>query len=127
MLITKTPPQNRKRKKQTFKTMVEVIRSTTHKAKNEYNDDGWEYIRDWVDEGCPIQLGRCANSPTGHLTFKEARYLVLVRNRSITPHKILPGQVYISQFNKMDGYTYTFRTKIEFYDLCRKYNLWPEE
>jgi hypothetical protein len=100
--------------------MVEVIKSSKHKAKKEYDDDGWEYIQQWVDEGCPIQFH------TGHLTFAEARYLVQVRNRSVPTNKILPGQSYISQFNKMDGYTYTFRTKEQFYDLCRKYSLWPE-
>jgi hypothetical protein len=104
--------------------MIEIIRSTVQKAKKEYYDDGWDIIQEWVSEGCPVYKGR--NYERGHLTMPEARFLVQVRNRTIKPHKILPGQVYRSQFNKYEGDTYTFRTKEEFFKLCSKYDLWPD-
>lgn len=106
--------------------MIEVIQDSVHKAKKEYTDDAWDYIQEWISDGCPIQLGRYNNSPRGHLTMSEARYLVQVRNKTIKPHKILPGQMYRRQFNKYEGSAYVFRTKEEFYQLCVKYNLWPE-
>lgn len=106
--------------------MVEVIRNTVQKAKKEYYDDGWDIIQEWVGEGCPIYLGESWNSPRGHLTFSEGRFLVQVRNRTIPPHKILPGQTYRSQFNKMDGVVYNWRTKEDFYQLICKYKLWPD-
>lgn len=105
--------------------MIEVIRESVQKAKKEYRDDGWEFIQEWLGEGCPVYKDSNYRE-RGHLTFAEARYLVQIRNRTILPHKILPGQLYRSQFNKYDGDTYTYRTKEEFFQLCSKYDLWPE-
>lgn len=104
--------------------MIEVIRNTTQKAAKEYYDDGWEAISEWINGGCHV-WGKTVGT-RGHLTFSDARYLVQIRNRTIVPHKILPGQRYRSQFNKYEGQTYKWRTKEEFYQLCVKYDLWPE-
>lgn len=104
--------------------MIEVIRSTVQKARKEYYDDGWDTIQDWIGDGCPVYIGQ--RMERGHLLFSEARFLVKVRQRLITGHKILNGQIYRSQFNKYDGTTYYWRTKEEFYKLMCKYDLFPE-
>lgn len=105
--------------------MIEVISDGVFKAKKEYRDDAWEFIQEWIDSGCPVYNDN--SYKRGHITFAEGRFLVQVRNHTITPHRIKPGQMYRRQFNKMDGDTYTFRAKVEFFDLCSKYELWPEE
>jgi hypothetical protein len=105
--------------------MIEQIRNTVQKARKEYYDDGWDTIQEWIGEGCPVYNNR-QTWERGHLIFAEARYLVQVRNRTILPHKILPGQTYRSQYNKYDGEAYYWRTKEEFYKLMNKYDLFPE-
>jgi hypothetical protein len=100
--------------------MIEIINRATYKARKEYRDDAWEFIREWISSGCPVYYGK------KHLEFKEARLLVYYKNNPKIASKILPGQQYERQFNKYDGEVYTWRTKKEFFDLACKYDLFPD-
>ena len=102
-------------------TCVCVIHRKVTKAKKEYNDDGWEWIKEWIDDGCCVGTYRKPQK----ITFAEGRILVAHRNKP-KPHKILPGEVYQHQFNKMDGDTYTFRMNQKLYEIACKYDLFPE-
>jgi hypothetical protein len=96
---------------------VTVIHSGVFKARKTYNDDGWDMISDWD--------GPYGDDPK--ITFAEKRMLVkYTRQKGHQPNKILPGQLYERQFNNMDGDVYTWRTKKEFYDFARKFDLFPD-
>lgn len=98
--------------------MITVIHHTTQKARKEYCDDGYEYIRNWIDGGCYAGHGK-------KITFAEARILVAHRQKP-KPYMILPGETYVRQFNSIYGDTCTFRMNEQLYKLCCKYDLWPE-
>jgi hypothetical protein len=102
--------------------MVEVISSTEHKAKKVYNDDCWEFISEWIGEGCPVGTIKKPEK----ITFSEARMLVKYRRDYKSAGKIQIGQVYVRQFNKYEGDAYTWRAKKELYELACKYDLFPE-
>lgn len=101
---------------------ITVIHSTTQTARKEYFDDGWEFIKEWIDEGL---WGGDVIGKQKKITFAEARILVKHRNRP-KPYKILPGDMYERQFNNYDGQVYTWRMNRQLYELACKYDLFPE-
>lgn len=96
---------------------ITVIHSETLKARKAYYDDGWDMIQEFE--------GPMMKDPK--LTFAEKRMLVKYKRwKGTFSAKILPGQLYVRQFNNMDGDTYVWRTKKEFFDLANKYDLFPD-
>lgn len=100
-----------------------VIQSKTYKAKNEYVDDGSEYIEEWIGGGCYV--GR-RNGKERRITFAEGRVLVKYRKDKRHLRRIYKGDLYERQFNNMDGDVFTFRMKKDLFDICCKYDLFPE-
>lgn len=96
--------------------MIDIISHTIQVAKKEYFDDGWELVSEW-NGYVP---------PKAKITFADKRLLVKWRNNYKAMGRIYPGQSYVRQFNKMDGDTYTWRTKKEVYDFCSKFSLFDE-
>jgi len=92
--------------------MIEVISSAEYRAKKEYNDDGWEYITE-----CGWFVG---------ISFAQKRALVKYRKDRHAGRKILPGDLYVRQFNKCDGTTYVWRTKKVFFEIICKLDLFPD-
>jgi len=100
---------------------IEVISSKIVTARKEYYDDAWEFISDFIHDGCDTSL-----YPDKPLSFSEKRALVYYRNNRREGARIMPGQLYKRQFNKYEGEAYTFRTKQLFFELCCRYELFPE-
>lgn len=100
--------------------MVECIQSTTQKARKVYNDDGWEFIKQWMDDGCWVEKGY--PKPT----FSELRVLVMHKNKP-RPFKIEIGEIYERQFNKMDGDVYTYRMNKQLFEIAAKFDLFPTD
>lgn len=98
--------------------MPEVIHNTTQTARKEYDDDAYEFIAVMVDY--------YNWHPRQRFSIAELRLLVLVKQRSPLARKIMPGDVYVRQRNKMDGSIYTFKAKQSFHDLCCKHDLYPD-
>lgn len=98
--------------------MTEVIRHTTRKARKDYYDDGWDYIEPFLSD----------KGYTGwnkqKISFAHARILVWAKNNLHDAKKILKGETYVHQVNKMDDRVYTFRIKKVFHDMCVKYKLY---
>lgn len=92
--------------------MIEVISDTKHVAQKDYKDDSAEFIIE-----CMYSIR------SGLLTFSELRAIARLKANG---WKIKKGQVYMKQFNKMDGDTYTFRSLPEIAAICHKYELYPE-
>jgi hypothetical protein len=95
---------------------VQVIHQQTLKARKDHYDDGWEYVHEWILGGCNLPMGK-------KMTFSEMRLVVGYRKGELIGNKILKGQLYRRQFNCMDGQTYTFKLKEDFYNLAVKYDL----
>ena len=55
------------------------------------------------------------------LTFLEKRTLILAKENN---YKILKGESYNKQFNKMDNQTYTFRSIPAIHEICCKYDVY---
>lgn len=93
--------------------MLEIISTSEHVAKKEYNCDSSEWLLEYVrDEG---RLPR-------KITFAEKRLLVIAQREKF---KILPGAKYIRQAGKYD-YFYVVRMRPEIHKICCKYELYPE-
>lgn len=103
--------------------MLDIIRSTTQKAKKEYHDDGWEEISEWISGGCETYDSR---NKQISIPFSELRLVVKFRNDKKAGGKINIGDEYVRQFNKYEGQTYTWRTKKVFFEWFEKYDLFPE-
>lgn len=99
-------------------TCVEVINHGQFVARKKYSDDGWEDVFNWVDAG--MWTG---DKP--ELTFEE-KLSIACMVKTGSRHIIEKGELYIRQFNKMEGDTYTWRTKKVFYDLIVRYDLFAE-
>jgi hypothetical protein len=91
--------------------MIEVIYDSKQKARKDYRDDSAEFVRDGLD-----YLKEMA-------TFSELRAIARLKANN---WKILKGQVYTRQVNKVDGDVYTFRSLPEIAALCHKHQLYPE-
>ena len=85
--------------------MIQQIRSSIHKARKEYDDDGWEFLDNWISE---------RGYRDEKVPFSLMRTLVKAKNNPSWARRIIPGQTYQSQFNKCDGDAYYFRIKTEF-------------
>lgn len=100
---------------------VTGIHRTAPIARKEYNDDGWEFINEWIVGGCCVGTFKHPMK----ITFAEARLCVAFKNRP-KPWRILKGDRYERQFNSYDGHTYVWRMNKKMYDLACKYDLFPE-
>lgn len=98
--------------------MITVIHRETVKARKEYYDDGWEFVKEWLDDHGSLGPKK--------LTFAELRTLGKYRMEELKGSKILKGQFYERQFNSYDGQTYTWRMKKDLYDIACKYDLFPD-
>jgi len=94
--------------------MVENISTTLQKAKKDYRDDSAEFIIECLPY---MREGRYK------LSFSEWRSIARLKANN---WKILKGQLYERQFNKMDGDSYTFRTLPDIGKLCSKHDIYPE-
>lgn len=101
--------------------MGEIIKHTIRKAAKDYYDDGWDYIEGFISE----------RGDTGikgmKICFSDARILVWAKENRRLAMKILKGDPYIHQVNKMDGQVYTFRIKQLFHEIVVKYKLYSED
>jgi hypothetical protein len=89
--------------------MIEVIRNSEPTARKEYSCDACTFLFELDD---PCELG---------LTYREKREVVKAKQKN---YKILKGEKYIRQFNKMDGHTYDFKAIPSIHKICLKYNLY---
>jgi hypothetical protein len=87
---------------------VEVIRQTEHRSRIDRHCNASEFIGD-------------IDFPRG-MTFSELRSLSIYQKNK---HKILKGEIYISQFNKYEGDVYTWNCKKDIFKILCKYNLLP--
>lgn len=101
--------------------MIQAIHRQTVKARKEYYDDGWEFIDEWIRDGCCVG----SFSRPRKITFAEGRILVSHRRR-LQPQKIFKGDIYERQFNEYDGDTFTFRMNKALFEIACKYDLFPE-
>lgn len=94
--------------------MVENISTTLQRARKEYRDDSAEYILECLPD---IAKGNFK------LTFSELRAIARLKASN---WKILKGQVYERQVNKMDGELYVLRTLPEIGKMCHKHGMYPD-
>ena len=92
---------------------VEVIHESTQVARKSYHDDSCESVMESLDY-----------LKFKGLSFSEWRSIAKAK---ASGWKIQKGQKYVSQFNKMDGQTFTFRTLPDILAICGKYNLYSED
>lgn len=100
--------------------MAQVIHNSTQKARKKYDDDAYEFIRELVDDISHWGLRK-------KFLFAELRLMVTIKQRRPEARYIIPGDSYVRQRNKMDGYIFTFKAKEAFHDFCCKYDLYPED
>jgi hypothetical protein len=91
--------------------MVTLIKSQASKARYPRHDDSAEYIIEAMDF---IRHG-------GKMTFAERRAIAQLKANN---WQIQKGQVYVRQWNVMDGEHYTVRTLPLILRICIKYNLY---
>lgn len=96
----------------------EAIHHSVQKARKAYFDDGWEDINEWA-------LGGFWTGNKKEIDEEDKRQAIEYLNREY-PHRIMQGELYQRQFNKIDGDAGVWRTKQVFYDLMCKYNLFPD-
>ena len=89
---------------------IEIIHESRSKARKNYYCDACNFLF----ESDPCELG---------LTFTEAREVVKARQKR---YKILKGEIYVRQFNKDGGDTWTFRAIPAIDKICQKYDLYRE-
>lgn len=89
--------------------MARVISQTEQKARKDYVCDLGETVGD-------------TEFPKG-MTFAERRILVRYQQKR---RRILKGEMYIRQFNELEGDTYTFIMDKGMYEIFCKYDLFPE-
>jgi len=99
---------------------IEVLRETTQKARKEYDDDGYEWVREYID-----YRGWTDGPPKP--TFAEYRLLVWVKNNPKEARTIFVGQEYLKQTNKFDGQISDYRTKKNLHALCVRLKLYPTD
>lgn len=89
-----------------------IIHIGTYTARQIYIDEGWEYINEWINNGCD------------GVSFSDGRVLVNYKNSmSYIRININNGDKYVRQFNIQDGETFVFRMKKDLYDIAVKYGL----
>lgn len=98
---------------------LEMIHHSEQKARKAYHDDGWEEIQEWRNGG--YYTNRRPNK-------KADDYDIHLIEKAMfnAPHRIEKGDEYQRQFNKIDGDAGVWRTKSLFYNMFRKYDLFPE-
>jgi hypothetical protein len=79
-----------------------------------YNCD----MSEWITNSNPAEM-----ADDLHFTFAEKRALVKMKNER---YKIYPGDKYYEQVGVQDGDFYCIQSRIDVYELCRKYDLWCE-
>lgn len=89
---------------------IEIIHESRPKARKDYRCDACTFLFE-ID---PCELG---------LTFSEKREVVKARQKR---YKILKGEIYVRQFNKDGGDTWTFRAIPAIHDICIKHDLYAE-
>jgi hypothetical protein len=90
-----------------------IENKTIAHSQKEYKCDACLFMRDSLSELSP-----------GMLTFAELREIVKAKQDN---YKILKGQPYGKQFNKLYGEEpYTFRYRPAIHEICLKYELYPE-
>lgn len=90
--------------------MIEIIHQSEQKARKSYRCDACNFLFEFE----PRDLG---------LTFSEMREMVKARQKG---YRILPGEVYVRQFNKDGGDTWVFRAIPAIDKICVKYDLYRE-
>lgn len=104
--------------------MAECINSAIHVAIIRHVDDGYDYIYQWIDNGCYVRkTNRCKFNK---VSFADFRTIVNWKN---DPNNrwIMPGMLYERQFNKMDGHTYTFKMRKDMAEIASKYDLFNDD
>ena len=82
--------------------MIQIIHSSNQKARKKYIDDSWLFLKE------------CDGYFPG-ATFAELREMVRVRNNG---GYIMPGDMYLRQFNSYDGDTWTYRASPILHQYC---------
>lgn len=90
--------------------MVESIRSSVMRSKIQRYCDLSEHVGN-------------IDFPEGKLSFAERRILITYERNN---RRIMPGELYVNQFNKYEGDTYTWRAHKGIYDLLCKHGIFPE-
>lgn len=93
--------------------MVKLIKSTARKAIKPRHDDSAEFIIEAMDF---IRHG-------GKMSFKEKRAIAQLKANN---WQIQKGQVYVQQYNNLDGQLYNFFTLPLILRICIKYNFYGE-
>lgn len=88
--------------------MITVIRDARPIAKKDYSCDACDYI---------LKNGIDGNN----YPISELRKIVKAK---MNGYKILKGERYVMQVNKLDGDFYVFRAIPEMHELCLKYELY---
>ena len=101
---------------------LELIGRSNQFARKQYNDDGWEV--DYLGEFLREEGDRWRNSP--ELTVEQKAELEFYLQNPDRARRIIPGDYYHRQFNKMDGDVYPWRTKFVFERLFHIFDLYPE-
>lgn len=96
---------------------VEVIKSSEHVSRKKRPDDGIDYIMDWIGYG--YYTGNVK------LSFSEWRVIANIKE-CVNRNYIMPGQLYIRQFNKMDGMIYNFCMKADLFKIACKLDLFAQ-
>ena len=100
---------------------IEVISHKVHIAKKNYHDDANCEFDEWIDGGCNL-------SENSKVSFADYRVIVAHKNSTLDKRNFVNiGDNYVRQFNKIDGDSYTFRTKSYIYDLMNKYDLYDND
>lgn len=93
--------------------MIEALSETRPKARKVYRCDLYEQIiHYWIDDGMPIEKGK--------VKFCHLRQLVIARRER---YRIPKGATYVNQRNKQDGTIYTFRARLDLFEIACEYDL----
>ena len=96
---------------------MEIIKSTTPKAKKKYACMASEFLRD--------AMGSIASMNPNYFGFSDEE-LASIEKAKANNWKILKGETYVYQFNKSDGDTYVFRAIPAIHDICCIHAFYPE-
>lgn len=91
--------------------MVENISERVQTARKDYHDDSAEFIQEALDW---LAFHALPNELAAIHELKENNWM------------IKKGQIYLKQWNKQDGETFTYRTLPSMSKICQKYNLWED-
>lgn len=101
--------------------MVQLIAAQARKARKDRPDNSADFI---IEAMGMIRNGYLDRGKIVRLTFKELRAIAQLKANN---WRIKKGQVYIKQFNKMEGQCYTFYTLPDILRICIKYKIYGDD